>query len=172
MLKSFFKDKTAAGLGMSILVLVGNHFPLKQGRLQLVLFGSLSTKTGDSPYEIGIDDCQLVKVIILLVRVQVHVNILILLYFYSVSASYGWKESGLNQLHGSRILESLIQVLWWFFFWFAYSFNYDVYLTMSYQQSFNTAKFYFKMMKVISLPTKVVLRCLCLRGKGFTWKQL
>jgi hypothetical protein len=66
--------------------------------------------------------------------------------FSSVSANYGLKESGLNQLRGNRVLESFDPGLsGGFSFGFAYSFNYDVSLTMSYQQSFNTgAKFYFK----------------------------
>ena len=72
--------------------------------------------------------------------------------FTSVSASYGLKESGLNQARGGgnekgpRTLEAFDPGLsGGFSFGFAYSFNYDVSLTMSYQQSFNTgAKFYFK----------------------------
>ncbi len=50
------KDKTTAGLGDISLGARWEPFPLKQGRLPLVLFGSLSTKTGDSPYEIGLDE--------------------------------------------------------------------------------------------------------------------
>ena len=54
--KDLLQDKTAAGLGDVNFGARWEPFPLKQGRLPLVLFGSLSTKTGDSPYEIGIDE--------------------------------------------------------------------------------------------------------------------
>lgn len=43
------RDTTTAGLGDISLGARWEPFPLKQGRLPLVLFGSLSTKTGDSP---------------------------------------------------------------------------------------------------------------------------
>ena len=47
------KDTTTAGLGDIGLGARWEPFPLKTGRLPLILFGSLSTKTGDSPYEIN-----------------------------------------------------------------------------------------------------------------------
>ena len=51
------KDTTAAGLGDIGFGARWEPFPLKAGRLPLVLFGSLSTKTGDSPYEINPNLC-------------------------------------------------------------------------------------------------------------------
>jgi hypothetical protein len=54
--KKIYYRKTAAGLGDVSFGARWEPFPLKQGRLPLVLFGNLSTKTGDSPYEIGIDE--------------------------------------------------------------------------------------------------------------------
>ena len=54
--KDLLQDKTATGLGDVNFGARWEPFPLKQGRLPLILFGSLSTKTGDSPYEIGIDE--------------------------------------------------------------------------------------------------------------------
>ena len=47
------KDTTTAGLGDINLGVRWEPFPLQTGRLPLILFGSLSTKTGDSPYEIN-----------------------------------------------------------------------------------------------------------------------
>lgn len=47
------KDATAAGLGDISLGARWEPFPLKAGRLPLILFANLSTKTGDSPYEIN-----------------------------------------------------------------------------------------------------------------------
>ena len=43
------KDATAAGIGDVNFGARWEPFPLKAGRLPLILFGSLSTKTGDSP---------------------------------------------------------------------------------------------------------------------------
>lgn len=145
--KDILKEKTAAGLGDISFGARWEPFPLKQGRLPLVLFGSLSTKTGDSPYEIGIDELSTGKGYYSVgfgASTRKYIDPVVL--FSSVSANYGLKETGLNQLRGSRILESFDPGLsGGFSFGFAYSFNYDVSLTMSYQQSFNTgAKFYFE----------------------------
>ncbi|HIQ33279.1 putative pilus system protein FilC [Acinetobacter venetianus] len=145
--KDLLQDKTAAGLGDISFGARWEPFPLKQGRLPLVLFGNLSTKTGDSPYEIGIDELSTGKGYYSVgVGASTRKYIDPVVLFTSVSANYGLKESGLNQLRGSRTLESFDPGLsGGFSFGFAYSFNYDVSLTMSYQQSFNTgAKFYFK----------------------------
>ncbi|WP_017396403.1 putative pilus system protein FilC [Acinetobacter haemolyticus] len=150
--KQLLDDKTAAGLGDISFGARWEPFPLKQGRLPLIIFGSASTKTGDSPYEIAIDELSTGKGYYSVgggVSTRKYIDPVVL--FSSVSASYGFKESGLNQLRGGgvngpRILESFDPGLsGGFAFGFAYSFNYDVSLTMSYQQSFNTgAKFYFK----------------------------
>ncbi|MCJ0828932.1 hypothetical protein MN869_10785 [Acinetobacter sp. NIPH1876] len=145
--KELLKDQTAAGLGDINFGARWEPFPLKQGRLPLVLFGSLSTKTGDSPYEVGVDELSTGKGHYSVgagASTRKYIDPVVL--FASVSTSYGLKESGLNQLRGSRVLESFDPGLsGGFSFGFAYSFNYDVSLTMSYQQSFNTgAKFYFE----------------------------
>ncbi|MCH7332188.1 hypothetical protein [Acinetobacter modestus] len=150
--KDLLQDKTAAGLGDVSFGARWEPFPLKQGRLPLVLFGNLSTKTGDSPYEIGIDELSTGKGYYsagIGASTRKYIDPVVL--FSSVSANYGLKESGLNQIRGGgangpRILESFDPGLsGGFSFGFAYSFNYDVSLTMSYQQSFNTgSKFYFK----------------------------
>ncbi len=145
--KQLLDDKTAAGLGDISFSARWEPFPLKQGRLPLIVFGSLSTKTGDSPYEIATDELSTGKGYYSVgggASTRKYIDPVVL--FSSVSASYGFKESGLNQVRGNRILESFDPGLsGGFSFGFAYSFNYDVSLTMSYQQSFNTgAKFYFK----------------------------
>ncbi len=145
--KDLLQDKTATGLGDVNFGARWEPFSLKQGRLPLVLFGSLSTKTGDSPYEIGIDELSTGKGYYSVgVGASTRKYIDPVVLFTSFSASYGLKETGLNQLRGSRILDSFDPGLsGGFSFGFAYSFNYDVSLTMSYQQSFNTgSKFYFK----------------------------
>lgn len=141
------RDTTTAGLGDISFGARWEPFPLKQGRLPLVLFGSLSTKTGDSPYEIGLDELSTGKGYYSVgVGASTRKYIDPVVLFASASANYGFKESGLNQARGSRTLTSFDPgMLGGFSFGFAYSFNYDVSLTMSYQQSFNMdAEFQFE----------------------------
>ena len=141
------KDTTAAGLGDIGFGARWEPFPLKAGRLPLVLFGSLSTKTGDSPYEINPNtDLSTGKGYYSVgVGASTRKYIDPVALFTSVSANYGLKESGLNQMRGvdtstgaANILDEFNPgVTAGFSFGFAYSFNYDVSMTMSYQQSFN-----------------------------------
>ncbi|WP_180008646.1 hypothetical protein [Acinetobacter sp. YH12238] len=135
------KDATAAGLGDISLGARWEPFPLKAGRLPLILFANLSTKTGDSPYEINpVKDLATGKGYYSVgfgASTRKYIDPVVL--FASASANYGLKESGLNQIRGSRIIEEFEPgVSGGFAFGFAYSFNYDVSMTMSYQQSFNT----------------------------------
>lgn len=147
------KDTTTAGLGDINLGARWEPFPLKAGRLPLILFGNFSTKTGDSPYEINpeteLSTGKGYYSVGLGASTRKYIDPVVL--FASVSANYGFKESGLNQIRGggnengegltgkNRILDSFEPgVTGGFSFGFAYSFNYDVSLTMSYQQSFNT----------------------------------
>ncbi|MDO5542939.1 MAG: hypothetical protein Q4F77_06475 [Acinetobacter sp.] len=135
------KDATAAGLGDVSLGARWEPFPLKAGRLPLILFANLSTKTGDSPYEINpVKDLSTGKGYYsagIGASTRKYIDPVVL--FASASANYGFKESGLNQIRGSRIIEEFEPgISGGFAFGFAYSFNYDVSMTMSYQQSFNT----------------------------------
>lgn len=115
-------------------------FPTERGRLPLILFGSLSTKTGDSPYTNNpLHDLSTGKGYYSIgggASTRKFIDPIVL--FGSASLSYGFKESGLNQNRGGRLLESFdpgfsggVAA------GFAYSLNYDVSLTMSYQQSFS-----------------------------------
>lgn len=143
-------DKKKTGIGDVSFGARWEPFPLKQGRLPLILSGSLSTKTGDSPYEIdpardlatgkgyysasvGASTRKFIDPIVL---------------FGSVSAGYGFRADGLNQVRGNsnRILTAIEPGYnAGLSFGFAYSLNYDVSLTMSYSQSFSLgSKFYFK----------------------------
>ena len=135
------KDTSTAGLGDISLGARWEPFPLKQGRLPLILFGNLSTKTGDSPYEVNaVNDLATGKGYYsagIGASTRKYIDPVVL--FASVSANYGFKETGLNQRRGSRVIEEFEPgISGGFAFGFAYSFNYDVSLTMSYQQSFNT----------------------------------
>lgn len=142
------KDTTTAGLGDISFGARWEPFPLKQGRLPLILFGNVSTKTGDSPYEVNAQtDLSTGKGYYSVgggASTRKYIDPVVL--FASVSANYGFKESDINQLRGQRVLDSFEPgISGGFAFGYAYSFNYDVSMTMSYQQSFNTAsKFVFE----------------------------
>lgn len=147
------KDATAAGIGDVNFGARWEPFPLKAGRLPLILFGSLSTKTGDSPYEINPNtDLSTGKGYYSVgVGASTRKYIDPVVLFASVSGNYGLKETGLDQVRGGgnsqgeggdqknqRQLEEFNPgITGGFSFGFAYSFNYDVSMTMSYQQSFN-----------------------------------
>lgn len=135
------KDTTAAGLGDINLGARWEPFPLKAGRLPLILFGNVSTKTGDSPYEINpTTDLSTGKGYYSVgVGASTRKYIDPVVLFASVSANYGFRVSDLNQRRGSRVVEEFEPgISGGFAFGFAYSFNYDVSMTMSYQQSFNS----------------------------------
>lgn len=139
------KDATTAGLGDISFGARWEPFPLKQGRLPLILFGNVSTKTGDSPYEVNADtELSTGKGYYSVgagASTRKYIDPVVL--FASLSANYGFEEKDINQRRGSRILESFDPgISGGFAFGFAYSFNYDVSMTMSYQQSFNTASEY------------------------------
>ncbi len=140
------KDATAAGLGDISLGARWEPFPLKAGRLPLILFANLSTKTGDSPYEINpVKDLSTGKGYYsagIGASTRKYIDPVVL--FASASANYGFKESDLNQKRGGRVIEEFEPgISGGFAFGFAYSFNYDVSMTMSYQQSFNTGSEFF-----------------------------
>ena len=135
------KDTSTAGLGDISLGARWEPFPLKAGRLPLILFGNLSTKTGDSPYEVNAASDLATGKGYYSVGVGASTRKYIdpVVLFASVSANYGLPETGLNQRRGTRIINEFDPgISGGFAFGFAYSFNYDVSLTMSYQQSFNT----------------------------------
>ena len=138
------KDTSTAGLGDISLGARWEPFPLQAGRLPLILFGNLSTKTGDSPYEINPSkDLSTGKGYYSVgagASTRKYIDPVVL--FGSLSANYGFKQSDLNQIRGDvnrAIVEFDPGISGGFAFGFAYSFNYDVSLTMSYQQSFNLA---------------------------------
>jgi len=129
----------AAGLGDLSLGARWEPFPIGTTPLPVTLFGSLSAPTGDSPYKInpltdlatgsgyysfggGASTRKFIDPIVL---------------FGTLSANYGLSVSDLNQANGSRVLDSFTPgYTIGMGFGFAYSLNYDVSLTVSYQQSF------------------------------------
>ena len=135
------KDTTTVGLGDIAFGARWEPFPLERGKMPLILNGSLSTKTGDSPYEINPNrDLSTGKGYYSIgggASTRKFIDPVVL--FGSGSLSYGFKESNLNQRRGSRILDDYTPgITGGIALGFAYSLNYDVSLTMSYQQSFAT----------------------------------
>ncbi len=133
--------KEAIGLGDVSVGLRWQPIPLKRGLPTTTFYSSLSTATGDSPYEInsakdlatgkgyyslsaGLSMSKVTDPIVL---------------FGSAGLSFGNSMGGLNQAQGSRILTSFSpgQTLSTSF-GFAYSLNYDVSMSASYQQSIST----------------------------------
>lgn len=116
-------------------------FPIERGKMPLILFGSLSTRTGDSPYEINPNfDLSTGKGYYSIgggASTRKFIDPIVL--FASGSLSYGIKESDINQNRGGRQLVSFSPgINGGASIGFAYSLNYDVSLTMSFQQSFAT----------------------------------
>lgn len=132
-------DRSVAGLGDINFGARWEPFPLERGKLPLILFGSLSTRTGDSPYEINPNvDLSTGKGYYSIgggASTRKFIDPIVL--FGSASLNYGIKESGLNQNRGGRLLDEFEPgITGGMSVGFAYSLNYDVSLTMSYQQSF------------------------------------
>ncbi len=132
-------DRSTAGLGDINFGARWEPFPLERGKMPLIVFGSLSTRTGDSPYEINPNfDLSTGKGYYSIgggASTRKFIDPIVL--FGSASLNYGFKESGLNQPRGSRILDEFEPgINGGLSVGFAYSLNYDVSLTMSYQQSF------------------------------------
>lgn len=113
--------------------------PLKRGLPTTTLFASLSTASGDSPYEINVDkDLSTGKGYYSLsggASVSKLADPIVL--FASGSYTLNSSVGGLNQNRGSRILTSVSPGdSMGFSMGLAYSLNYDVSVTASYQQSY------------------------------------
>jgi hypothetical protein len=138
-------DLRATGLGDISLGLRWQPIPLKRGLPTSTLFTTLSTATGDSPYEINLsDDLATGKGFYSLSfggSMSKVADPIVL--FASGSYSMSTKVSGLNQNRGGRVLDSVepgdsIGAS----MGLAYSLNYDVSMTASYQQSYSFSSTY------------------------------
>lgn len=134
------KDAQTVGLGDISLGARWEPFPLERDRLPLIFNGNVSLKTGDSPYEINsATELSTGKGYYSVgggVSTRKYVDPVVL--FASGSLNYGFEQSDISQpLGGSRTLVGVKPNLGaGLAVGFAYSLNYDVSLTMSYQQSF------------------------------------
>lgn len=134
------KDVSQAALGDVSFGLRYQPFPVKPGAMNATLYGTFSTATGDSPYEInpntevssgkgyysmggGVSVSKVIDPVVL---------------FGSLGYTMAFDATDLNQARGSRILEEVqpgdsIS----FSYGLAYSLSYEVSLSASYQQSYN-----------------------------------
>ena len=131
-------------------------FPIGETPLPVTLFGSLNLPTGDSPYDINpLTDLSTGSGYYSLgggLSTRKYIDPIVL--FATLSGNYGFEVTGLNQANGSRVLNSFTPgYTTGIGFGFAYSLNYDVSVTMSYQQSFNFGSEYRFTNGDISHPT-------------------
>lgn len=133
--------KEAVGLGDVALGMRWQPVPLKRGLPTTTLYSSLSLATGDSPYEINHSKDLSTGKGYYSLSAGVSINKIIdpIVVYGSVGLTTGNSMGGLNQAQGGRILSSFSpgQTLSTSF-GLAYSLNYDVSLTASYQQSIST----------------------------------
>lgn len=134
----FLGAKTAMGLGDVSFGLRWQPIPLKRGLPTTTLFTSLSTATGDSPYEINSSQDLSTGKGYYSVTSGLSMSKVTdpLVLFGSTSFSFSNKISDLNQARGNRKLTSVapgnsLGVT----FGFAYSLNYDVSMNASFQYS-------------------------------------
>ncbi|HEX4869159.1 MAG TPA: hypothetical protein VFV15_00335 [Moraxellaceae bacterium] len=132
-------ELNTTGLGDIGLGLRWQPVPLKRGLPTSTLFASLSTATGDSPYDINVNQDLATGKGYYSLSVGGSMSKVAdpIVLFASGSYSTNTKAGGLNQLRGSRLLNSVepgdgIGMS----MGLAYSLNYDVSVTASYQQSY------------------------------------
>lgn len=139
-------DLSTTGLGDISLGLRWQPVPLKRGLPSTTLFASLSTATGDSPFEINLsDDLATGKGYYSLSMGGSMSKVADpIVLFASVSYVTNTRISGLDQARGGRNLEtvepgdSLGGSMG-----LAYALNYDVSVTASYQQSYSFSSTYY-----------------------------
>jgi hypothetical protein len=130
---------TTAGLGDVNFGARWEPFPLGTTPLPITLFGTLTAPTGDSPYDINpLTDLSTGQGYYSLgggVSTRKYIDPIVL--FGTLSMNYGLQKNGLNFISGNRVLTDVTPgYTTGIGFGFAYSLNYDVSLTISYQQSF------------------------------------
>jgi len=130
--------KEAVGLGDFAVGLRWQPVPLKRGLPTTTFYSSLSTATGDSPYEVNQNTDLATGKGYYSLSAGVSMSKITdpIVMFGSAGITTGNGTGGLNQRQGNRILRSFspgqtINTS----FGFAYSLNYDVSMSASYQQS-------------------------------------
>ncbi len=134
------KDVSQAALGDVSFGLRFQPFPVKPGAMNTTLYTTLSTPTGDSPYELNVREEVSSGSGYYSLGAGLSVSKVIdpVVLFGSMGYTYAFDISGLNQVRGGEILtdvhpgDSLN-----FSMGLAYSLSYEVSLSASYQQSYN-----------------------------------
>ncbi|MGB2248568.1 MAG: transporter [Alcanivorax sediminis] len=134
------KDVSQAALGDVSFGLRFQPFPVKPGAMNTTLYTTLSTPTGDSPYELNVREEVSSGSGYYSLGAGLSVSKVIdpVVLFGSLGYTYAFDVSGLNQVRGGEILtdvhpgDSLN-----FSMGLAYSLSYEVSLSASYQQSYN-----------------------------------
>lgn len=135
------KDAQTVALGDVGIGIRWEPFPLKKGRLPLTFNSSLSLPTGNSPYDVdsnkGLSTGRGYYGFSGGVSTRKYIDPVVL--FASMSGNYGLEKKGLNyQSSSNRIINAVKPNIGvGMALGFAYSLNYDVSLTMSYQQAFS-----------------------------------
>ena len=134
------KDTSAAALGDVALGARWQPFPVKRGAPVTTLFGTFSTATGDSPYEINTNTDVSSGKGYYATSFGASTSKVIdpAVIFGSVSYTLAFDATDLNQARGSRVLTEVrpgdsIS----FSMGLAYSLSYDISISASYQQSYN-----------------------------------
>ncbi|WP_290518363.1 transporter [Alcanivorax sp.] len=134
------KDVSQAALGDVSFSLRYQPFPVKPGAMNTTLYTTLSTPTGDSPYDINVNEEVSSGSGYYSVGAGVSASKVIdpVVLFGSLGYTYAFDASGLNQNRGGEILnevqpgDSVNMSMG-----LAYSLSYEVSLSASYQQSYN-----------------------------------
>lgn len=134
------QELTSYGLGDISTSLRWQPFEYVPGKVSQTYFGSISLKTGDSPFEINRDKHLSTGSGYYSLTMGGSYSKVIdpVVLFGSVSYSYNFKETDLNQMNGASILQSVDPgSSIGFSMGFAYSLSYDVSLSASFQGSYN-----------------------------------
>ncbi|MFY9179222.1 MAG: transporter [Venatoribacter sp.] len=134
------EDITSFGMGDISTTLRWQPFEYVPGNVSQTYFGSVSLKTGDSPYEIDLDRHLSTGAGYYSITAGGSFSKVMdpVVLFGSASLSYNIKESGLNQVRGASILKEIDPGnTLSFAMGFAYSLSYDVSLSASFQGSYN-----------------------------------
>ncbi|MCK0152571.1 transporter [Alcanivorax sp. S6407] len=140
------KDVSQAALGDVSFGLRFQPFPVKPGAMNTTLYTTLSTPTGDSPYELNVREEVSSGSGYYSLGAGLSVSKVIdpVVLFGSMGYTMAFDVTGLNQVRGGQILEEVhpgdsLN----FSMGLAYSLSYEVSLSASYQQSYNFATDFF-----------------------------
>jgi len=132
-------DRTLTSIGDVSVSLRWQPFPIVPGRISTTVFSTFTTKTGESPYEIDVNE-ELSSgsgVFSLAGGVSLSKVLDPVVIFGSGSFTFNFDETGLNQVRGARLLTEVDPGFTVSYSsGFAYALSYDVSLSASFQLSY------------------------------------